>query len=153
MYHGGREMILKTRSFGTIKVNEEKIIHFKEGIPGFEELKKYIMIEEEQDSPFCYLQSIEDGEICFILTNPYLFKSDYEPAIRKQYFEQLGGGKLEDFSVFAIVTIKGEIETATLNLMAPLIIQQNSRLGIQVILEGQDYTTRHAVLDLLEERG
>ncbi|PHV69832.1 flagellar assembly protein FliW [Sporanaerobium hydrogeniformans] len=146
-------MLLKTKSFGDIEIGEEKFITFKEGIPGFEELKQFIIIEEEEESPFCYLQSIEDEAICFILTNPYLFKPDYEPAIAKHYFQQLGGGDLKNFSVFAMVSVKGEIETATLNLMAPLVIQQETRFGMQVILDGQDYTTKHAVLDLLAERG
>lgn len=146
-------MLLKTKSFGEMEINEDKFINFKEGIPGFEEVKQFILIEEEKESPFCYLQSIGEQDICFILTNPYLFKPDYEPVIPKHYFEQLGGGEMEEFGVFVLVTAKGAIDTATLNLMAPLLIQQETKYGMQVILEGQNYTTKHGILDLLAERG
>ncbi len=146
-------MLLKTKSFGEIEISEDKFITFKEGIPGFEEVKQFIIIEEEKESPFCYLQSIGKEDVCFILTNPYLFKQDYEPVIPTHYFEQLGGGEVDKFGVFVLVTVKGALEGATLNLMAPLLIQQETKCGMQVILEGQNYTTKHGILELLAERG
>jgi flagellar assembly factor FliW len=146
-------MLLNTRDFGTIEIDETKKITFKEGIPGFEKFKGYILIEDtDEDSPFAYLQCIEDAAVCFVIADPYVFMPGYSPDIKEQYLEMLGGGTADDFSVFAIVTIPTGFEDSTLNLLSPLIIQNETRLGKQVILEGTDYTTKHRITELLTER-
>ena len=54
-------MKLKTRFFGEIEIDEKKVIDFEEGLPGFENLRKFLfMTDENEDAPFCWLQSIED---------------------------------------------------------------------------------------------
>lgn len=147
-------MTLQTKNFGTIEFEDSKTIIFEEGIPGFNELKKYIIIEdEEEDSPFVYLQSIEDGTVSFIMVNPFILKPDYTVDIKDQYISTLGGGNIEQFSIFVIATVVDKFELATVNLLAPIIIQNDTRKGMQVILEKTDYTTRHRIVELLERGG
>ena len=147
-------MKLQTKNFGTIEFDENKAIIFEEGIPGFNELKRYIIIEdEEEDSPFAYLQSIEDGGVSFIIISPFVLKQDYTIEIKDQYVAALGGGSSQDFSVFVIATMIDKFELATVNLVAPLIIQSETRRGMQVILEKTSYTTRHNIVELLEQGG
>jgi len=147
-------MKLQTKNFGMIEYNEDKKIIFDNGIPGFEALKEYIIIEDEDvESPFVYLQSVEDGGISFVLVNPYLFKEDYSANIKEEYVEQLGGGSIESFSIFCIITLLESFETATINLLAPIIIQEDKRRAMQVVLEKTNYTTRHSIVELLQERG
>lgn len=147
-------MKLRTKNFGTIEFDKNKAIIFEEGIPGFNELKQYIIIEdEEEDSPFAYLQSIEDGGVSFIIISPFVLKQDYTIEIKDQYVAALGGGSSQDFSVFVIATMIDKFELATVNLVAPLIIQSETRRGMQVILEKTSYTTRHNIVELLEQGG
>lgn len=147
-------MQLITKNFGTIAFEESKKITFKEGIPGFKELTQYILIEDEDsESPFAYLQSIQDGNISFVVTNPYNFMKGYELHIKDSIVEALGGGTPTDFKVLSILTVPACFEDTTINLMAPLIIQQDTRLGMQVMLDNTHYTTRHKLIDLLQERG
>lgn len=147
-------MKLQTKNFGTIEFDSNKAIIFEEGIPGFKELQKYIIIEdEEEDSPFVYLQSIEDGAVSFIIINPFILKPDYTVDIKDQYISTLGGGKKEQFSLFVIATVVEKFELATVNLLAPIIIQNDTRKGMQVILEKTEYTTKHRIIELLEKRG
>ncbi len=146
-------MRIKTTQFGEIDIDDNKMITFKEGIPGFETLKQYVLLEDEDlESPFKYLQSAEQEDICFVLINPYVFKKDYAPTIDEKYFERLGGGQDEDFFVFVIVTIRKTLEESTVNLMAPLLMHHETRLGMQVIVEDAAYTTKHPILDLKQER-
>lgn len=145
-------MRVNTRNFGEIEFDEAKQINFSEGIPGFRELTKYIIIEED-DSPFMYLQSTEDGDIRFVMMNPYEIKKDYEIDIKEQYIEMLGGGDASKFVVYVIATVPEDFKGATINLIAPIIIQKETRLGMQVILEGTNYNTRHKIMDLLQEGG
>ncbi len=146
-------MIINTRLFGTVDVVEDKIITFKEGLPGFEDLKKYILVEDiGADSSFKHLQSIEDGDICFVIADPYQFCKDYAPIISEDYFEKLGGGADEDFVLYVTVCLKNPIEETTLNLAGPFVIHTDNRLGIQVITEEKMYTTKHKLVDLVQER-
>lgn len=145
-------MKIETRNFGEIEFAESSVINFSEGIPGFRELTKYIMINDEE-SPFVYLQSIEDGNVSFIMINPYELKKDYTIEIKDQYVAALGGGSAAQFSIFVIMTLVSSIEAATVNLLAPIIIQNETKLGIQVILENTKYTTKHKIADLLGEGG
>ena len=138
-------MKIETKNFGEIEFAEDGVINFSEGIPGFRELKRYIMINDEE-SPFAYLQSI-------IIINPYELKKDYTIEIKDQYVAALGGGSAEQFSVFVITTLVSNLEAATVNLLAPIIIQNETRQGMQVILENTKYTTRHKIVDLLAEGG
>ncbi len=146
-------MLISSKNFGEVEIDPSKKIVFKEGIPGFEMLKEYILIEDtEESSPFAYLQSIEDSNICFVIADPYVFMPNYAPDIKDQFIEMLGGGTAEDFSVFSIVTIPTGFNDATLNLVGPLVIHNETRLGRQVILENTSYTTKHLITELLLER-
>ena len=98
------------------------------------------------------MQSIQDGDISFVVASPYGFKANYTIHIKDNIIEQLGGGKEEDIKVLCIITVPNSFEAATINLVAPLIINQDTRCGMQVILEDRQYTTRHKLVDLLQER-
>lgn len=143
-------MSVKTRNFGDIQIDEDKVIVFKEGIPGFEELHKFILIDS-QDEVFHYLQSIENGDICFVIINPYDLKKDYAPIISEEYFSKLGGGPSEQFALYSIVCLKNPIQDSTVNLAGPLVINIENKLGIQVVTEEKMYSTRHKLITLAEE--
>ena len=138
-------------SSNELQVKEEKVVIFNEGIPGFENLTKYILLEEE-NSKFLYLQSLEDENICFVVVDPYVFKEDYAPIISESYFEKLGGGEDSEFVIYAIVCIKKPIGESTLNLAGPLLIHVKNRLGIQVVTEEKTYRTKHTLNELVTER-
>lgn len=144
-------MKLQTR-FGEMEADPNKIIQFKEGIPGFETLRKFILIEDAE-SKFCYLQSVEEEAIAFTMISPEWVKSDYAPCIGESYFEKLGGGKTEDFALYNIVTVRSPIEETTVNLQAPLLIHTTRRVGVQAIAEGKNYQVRHKLIELIQERG
>lgn len=143
---------IETRHFGAIEVDESKKIVFKDGIPGFEQLKDFVLIEED-DNAFCYLQSLQDGQIAFAIISPYSLKADYSPHIHEVYFEKCGGGESIQFSLYVIATVGKNMEQTTVNLQAPLLIHTERRLGVQAIVEDKEYTTRHKVIDLVRERG
>ena len=141
-------MKIKTRYFGTIEVDSKDIIEFEDGIPGFENLKKYVIVEEV-DTNLSYLQCVTDGSLAFAIINPYQIKEDYEPVLDEYYFDKLGGGESSEFAVYCIITAKDNIMDSTINLKAPLLIHADRRVGLQVVTDS-DYSTRHRIGDLLE---
>lgn len=144
-------MNIQTRHFGEITVDESKRIVFKDGIPGFEDLKDFILIEEV-DNAFSYLQSLQDGQVAFAIISPYVLKENYDPHIGEVYFEKLGGGESVEFSLYVIATVGASTGQTTVNLQAPLLIHTDRRVGVQAIVADDEYTTRHKVIDLVRER-
>ncbi|MDF2595977.1 MAG: Flagellar assembly factor FliW [Clostridia bacterium] len=131
---------------------DTKKILFKEGIPGFEELKEFIILEDE-GKEFYYLQAVNEPIISFVIIDPSLLKSDYAPVIPKSYFEKLGAKEGEAVTAFVIATIRENMEESTVNLQAPLLIHIENRIGVQAILEDKSYHSRHKIADLIKERG
>lgn len=129
--------------------SQTKTILFKEGLPGFEHLKEFILLEEEV--PFCCLQALEDKGIAFVMIDPFLLNKKYTPHIQEHYFENLGGGENKDFAIYVIVTVAQEIVNTTINLQGPLLIHIEKRLGVQVIVEDKHYTTKHNLLEFAKE--
>ena len=146
-------MKIDTLIFGSIEINEDKVITFNDGLPGFESLKQFTIIEVEETKPFKHLQSLESKGICFTIIDPYFLKEDYAPIINESYFEKLGGGIDIEFVVYSIVTLKTSIEESTVNLAGPLLIHVENKIGVQVITEDLTYTTKHKLAELIKERG
>ena len=68
---------VSTSRFGEIEVDEKKIVHFKNGIPAFEDEHEFIILPYEDDSPYYFMQSIKSPDLAFLLTIPFLFFPDY----------------------------------------------------------------------------
>jgi flagellar assembly factor FliW len=140
-----RQMNLNTSRFGELEIESTDIIEFVHGIPGFEEYKQYVILELE-DSPFAYLQSVEKGELAFIVVEPFVFFPQYEFDIPEIALEELRIRSGQEVLIRSIVSAKDKLENATLNLVAPIVINSEQRLGKQVILTNTEYSTRHKVV-------
>lgn len=131
---------------GNKNVKEEEIITFEYGIPGFESLKKFILLSSEENAPIMWLSSIEDNDVAFPVIHPELIRPDYSITLPKDIVEYLRLETPKDALILSILTIRNT--GTTINLLAPIIISLKNKLGIQLILENTDYTTKH---DLKEE--
>lgn len=71
-------MKLETANFGVIDIDEADFIDFPVGIPGFENCKKYALIgHDTKESPFFWLQSTEQPELCFVVADPFMVYDNY----------------------------------------------------------------------------
>jgi len=132
---------LKTTRFGEIELNEEEIIHFEKGIPGFEDEQKFMLIVQE-DLPFLFLQSVRTSDLSFILTDPFSFFQDYSFDLDDQSKEELEIQDVADISVFGILSIPEDFQQTTINLLAPIIINRQKKKGKQLILHQTNYRTK-----------
>jgi len=148
-----RKMILQTKHFGELNIDEGKVITFPEGIPGFPDHKRYVFIfdEEDENSPFCWLQSVDDGDIAFALVNPLKIYSDYSPEVDNEHTEALGEFSESDLIVYAIVVVPEDITQMTANLKAPIIINIKTKIGMQVIAQNEEYEVKHKIFNDLQE--
>jgi len=145
-------MQINTKHFGEINIDEQKIIEFPQGIIAFEEIKKYIIIEnEDKNIPFSWLQSVDNPDLAFVIINPFIFKSDYEFDIPEGVVDELEIIEKEDIAVFSIVVIPEDIKKMTANLLAPIVINTKKSRGKQIILNEYKYKTKHLILDELKK--
>lgn len=136
-------MKVKTTRFGEIEVDETKIIEMRRDILGFEGLKSFTIISQEEKAPFMWLQSVENGSLAFIVVNPQLIKADYEPEIDDLDANDLHLEKAEEAMILTIVTVRLNPFSVTANLRAPVVINKTLRIARQIVLENADYPIRY----------
>lgn len=143
---------VKTTRFGEIDVKESDIIELPAGLIGFPDLKQYIMLDHDKDSPFKWLQSLNDGAIAFVLINPLLFKPDYTVEVTEAEVSDLTLEAEEDAVISVIITMPANPQNMTANLKAPLVFNLKNKKGKQIILNNPAYTTRHNIMEEVKKR-
>lgn len=133
-------------------MKETDTIELPAGLIGFPELKRYVMLDHDKDSPFKWLQSLDDGAIAFVLINPLLFKPDYTVEVTEAEVSELDLAAEEDAVISVIITMPSNPQNMTANLKAPLIFNLKNRRGKQIILNNPAYTTRHNIMDEVKKR-
>ena len=143
---------VKTTRFGDIQVKEEDVVLLPAGLIGFPELKKYVLLDHDKDSPFKWLQSLDDGAIAFVLINPLLFKPEYMVEVTEAEVADLELDNEEDAIISVIITMPSNPQNMTANLKAPLVFNLKNRKGKQIILNNAEYTTRHNIMEEVKRR-
>ena len=126
--------------------SKEDIITFPSGIPGFEKNKSFVLVSIPDYVPFEWLVCVDGSPLRFAVINPLMFKPDYTPKIQKEQLEEMGFVKPEDVLLFVIVTINENPLESTANLVGPILINKARRIGKQVIVEDDHYTTQEPIL-------
>ncbi len=128
--------------FGEVEYDPEKTLHFPKGLIGFEDLHEFIVMPNIKEGPLFWIQSVEDPQIAFVLTDPTSFFLDYRVVPDNGERAVLGIGDKDESFVLSVVTVQ-EGGGVTLNLMAPVLFAPSTNRAVQVILEKSPYTTRH----------
>ena len=142
-------MKLDTKHFGQIDVDDSKVIDFNEGVPGFVDLRKFVLLAEpgEQSDKstglFYWLQSVDDPSIAFVMVNMVKYMPEYNPLVEVEQIEDLGQYDPDKFFFYNIAVLPENIKDATVNLKAPVIINNELKKGKQVICTNEEYTVSH----------
>ncbi len=128
--------VIVSNQFGRVEAEEEYVFVFEDGLLGFEDLKEFILIYDEETAPFRWLVSVDNPEIVFPTLNPFLIDPNYSPD---KNFDP------EKEAVLAVVTLNDENNLMTANLKAPIILNPSERKGRQIILHSEKYTTRQII--------
>lgn len=144
-------MDVKTKTMGMKHVDQSQIVTFPEGLFGFEQYKKYAIIESEY-TPFLWLQSVDDEKLAFLIVDPFIICADYEADIDDASLRKVGVKSPEDVIVMAIVTVHSDGSPITANLQGPLVINKKNNMCEQVILSDSRWTTRHDIIEALKQK-
>ena len=138
-------MNIETRDFGIVEIKDNNIITFKQPIYGFEEYTQYVLVtDSNMGNGICWLQSIEQKSVCFILMNPLQVKKDYAPVVMQDVLITLQATPKDDLDCWVIAVIGETFRQSTVNMKSPIIINHKRNLAMQVILD-QDYPIRMPV--------
>jgi flagellar assembly factor FliW len=141
---------IQTERFGEVKVPQNEIITFPEGLLGFADHKQFVIIQEEAYLPFLWMQSAEDPHLCFVVVNPLEFMPDYKVEVKPLEIAPLDLSSPDKAQVLVIVVVREDPTQITANLQGPLLINPESRIAKQVVLLTERYHTRHYILQEAE---
>lgn len=144
-------MEIMTRDFGKVEVDESDIISFNSGLPGFEDLKDFVLLPLVEESPFIIMQAVEDPDVAFVTVEPGNLIQDYEFEISDKAEKKLKIESISNLLILNIITLKDKIDKSTANLSAPIVINLEEKLGQQVILDDQRYQVRYKIFAASEE--
>lgn len=135
-------MELISKVHGKIQYDETDIITFKKGIPGFDNLNKFVIVELEGYEPFKLFSSIEDEDVAMIVTSPYDFFEDYEITLKDEVVSNLGINNQSEVMIISTVTLNSDVKKITTNLQGPIVINTSNNLGEQIILDNSKYKVK-----------
>ncbi len=119
---------------------DDKIIEFADGIPGFPDLHRFVIVELHEEGAFQELRSVDDPDVSMIVCVPWLFFPEYAPTLSDAEQADLALTSAEDAVLFVPVSISGE--DVTLNLLGPFVVNKATRRGRQLVLSDSDYSVR-----------
>ncbi len=119
--------------FGTLAVDDSIVLTFPEGIIGFENLRKFILVNDEETAPFYWLVSVEEPETTFPVIPPKIIDETYEENLSRN----------NTATVFAISCLREQIEESYVNLRSPIVIDNTSQTGKQIVLEDARWSFQH----------
>lgn len=146
-------MKAETKFFGTIDIDDDKIITFPMGIIGFDNLKKFALIydsERKEKSKISWLQSMEEPLMVMPVINPIDFVDEYNPIIEDELMKTIGNPSDEDLLILTSMSIPSDLTKMTANFKGPFIINTVDRTAMQVIVENEDYPVKYNIYDAIE---
>lgn len=132
--------------FKDLVYSKDDIVSFPSGIPGFEKTREFVIVSIPEYTPFEWLVCTDGSHLRFAIINPLLFAPEYSPAMVKEQLEDLEIEKPDDILLYTVVTIRENPLESTANLVGPLIINRAKRLGKQIIIEDDRYSTQEPII-------
>lgn len=130
--------------YGAVEYEKDDLVIFSDGLFGFSKLTQYLLLNlNEEDDSMLLLKSVEEQRVEFVLINPFLLCPDYDPQLTPEELACLGVNDSEELSYYTICVVRENYLENTVNLKCPLVINPQTRHGIQIILENSPYGYRH----------
>ncbi len=145
----GVRMEIQTTRFGQLSVEDERIMSLPSGLLGFPNQNRFALIQTGTENYFFWLQSLDDPNLAFVVTDPTIFFKDYDVPVREETQQEL---QLTDPSFLQVFVICNKVgDWLTGNLLGPIVVNAENRLAQQVVLTEKKWTTRQPLLRLAAE--
>ncbi len=127
--------------FGEVEYNPDNLLHFPTGLIGLPNLHDFIVMPNKRQGPLFWIQSVDDPDIAFVLTDPTNFFLDYNLQPEESERSSLHIDEQDECFILSVVTVPPD-QKITLNLAAPIFFAPKSNRAIQIILEGSNYSSK-----------
>ncbi len=125
-------LVFQSPKLGDVSYTTEDVIRFPQGIPGFEQLRQFLLVTREECDPFIFLAALERPEVALPLMP--LTPSTLGGRPSQAALAPLGEADDEAVVYYAVASIGLHAAEIIVNLRAPIVINLDTRLGCQVIL-------------------
>ncbi len=145
-------MTIETSRFGRIELSAEDYLTFPEGLLGFADLRRFVLLDDPSDEIFAWLQSCEAPAIAFPVLEPELFATNYRLHLTKSDLDALKLASIEQARSFSIVTIPEDPTLMTANMKAPIVVNMKARIARQCVLQDNQLAIREPIFTKLQQR-
>ena len=145
-------MNIPTSRFGTIGVTSEDILTFPEGLLGFSDLNRFVLLDDPTDEIFAWLQSCDEPSIAFPVLEPELFEDSFKLNLSKSDLQILKTEDESQLRSFCIITIPEDPSRMTANLKAPVVVNIQKRVARQCVLQDNRLEIREPIFSKLQQR-
>ncbi len=135
----------ETVRFGTLQYKETDVLELRDGLIGLPRLRRWLMLDMEQDLPMRWLQSLDRPDFGVPVMPPLFFADEYEIGAKISSRRQFAQAAAPELVTLIIVNIHPGGEKITGNLRAPLVIDASTRQGAQLALEDDRLSTRQEI--------
>jgi flagellar assembly factor FliW len=136
----------ETARFGVVSYTSEDVVTFDQGLVGFPGLTSFVLIAHKPDSPFRWMQSIDQGDVAFLVVDPAQYVEGYAPEIAETEVEAVGIAEETPRLVYTIVSIPpGRPDEMTINLAGPIVVNLENGRAKQIVIEDESYPIKHRV--------
>jgi flagellar assembly factor FliW len=114
----------------------DKIIEFRDGLPGFPTSRQFVMAQRPEEKPFVWMHSVSDPGLAFALVDAYAWTKDFELEVDDAELEELGSLDPMDYAVYFILRIQKKNNRTTLQAKpnAPVLVNIRTRQARQVVI-------------------
>lgn len=133
--------------FGQIEVEEDKIICFTRGLPGFPECREFIVMDHDKETPLRWLHCVDRPEVAFLIIEPAQVLASYQLEIPPSVLSTLDWdtSRSEGCEVVIFVILNADASGLTANLRAPVVVNPRNRRAHQLILDDPALSLRHVI--------
>jgi flagellar assembly factor FliW len=135
-------MNIQSQRFGTLEVNEDELLSFPQGVIGFPSEQRFALVPHHGSGYIAWLQSVTTPELAFPVVSAHAFGDQYPDVSVAPAASEAGLEGPEDALAVMVVLCALSNQPATVNLLAPILVNAATRRGAQVILEGTRFSTR-----------
>ena len=147
-------MLAKTKFFGEIELEDDKVLEFPNGIIGFEDYTKFAILydeDEKEESRISWLQSLEEPMVALPVIDPLTIVKEYAPVIEDELLAPLGSPDDTELLFLLALTVPSDMTKVTANMKAPFIINAAAKKGIQLIVENEDYPVKYNIYESVQK--
>jgi flagellar assembly factor FliW len=128
--------------FGEFEADPRDILSFPDGMPGFEQCHRFVVLSSMTMAPLQCLHAVDGPPATFLAVDPRLVLPKYRCVLSAGDLARLGADESGVLLWLALVTVDDSGE-ATVNLRAPVVVNPSRMTGFQVVPSNSLYPLRY----------